>query len=75
MLPRIAEHFTVEGALGVVVVDASRLAVIEQQYGAEAHQPLAGLRSRLGPRRALLLSEEELLLVSPARCLTANYQT
>jgi len=38
VLPRIAEHFTVEGALGVVVVDASRLAVIEQQYGAEAHQ-------------------------------------
>ncbi|MDP7572270.1 MAG: EAL domain-containing protein, partial [Myxococcota bacterium] len=37
-LPRITEHFTLEGALGVVVVDAARLAVIEQQYGVEAHQ-------------------------------------
>jgi len=37
-LPRIADHFTLEGALGVVVVDASQLTAIERQYGVEAHQ-------------------------------------
>jgi EAL domain-containing protein (putative c-di-GMP-specific phosphodiesterase class I) len=37
-LPRIKDHFTLEGALGVVVIDASRLGVIERQYGTEAHQ-------------------------------------
>jgi EAL domain-containing protein (putative c-di-GMP-specific phosphodiesterase class I) len=36
-LPRITEQFTLEGALGVVVVEASRLGVIERQYGAEAY--------------------------------------
>ena len=44
VLPRITEHFTLEGALGVVVVDASRLAVIEQQYGAEEERPQRHLR-------------------------------
>ncbi len=37
VLSRITDHFTLEGALGIVVVDASRLGVIERQYGAEAH--------------------------------------
>ena len=37
-LPRIKDHFTLEGALGVISIDASRLGVIERQYGTEAHQ-------------------------------------
>ena len=37
-LSRITAHFTLEGALGVVLVDASRLAVIERQYGGDAHR-------------------------------------
>ena len=38
VLPQVATHFDLVGALGVVAVDASRLSVIEQQYGVEAHQ-------------------------------------
>jgi EAL domain-containing protein (putative c-di-GMP-specific phosphodiesterase class I) len=37
-LSRITAHFTLEGTLGVVLVDASRLGVIERQYGGEAHR-------------------------------------
>ena len=37
-LPEITAHFTVEGALGVICVDASRLGVIERQYGGEANR-------------------------------------
>jgi len=37
-LPQITAHFTLEGALGVICVDASRLGVIERQYGGEAHR-------------------------------------
>ena len=37
-LSRITAHFTLEGALGVVLVDASRLAVIARQYGGDAHR-------------------------------------
>lgn len=36
-LQRITDHFTLEGALGVVVVDAAGLGAIERQYGAEAY--------------------------------------
>src|SRR5215471_17212663 len=35
-LPRIASRFTLSGALGVVVVDASALTPIEVAYGGEA---------------------------------------
>lgn len=38
VLPQVAEYFDLAGALGVVAVDASRLSVIEHQYGVEAHQ-------------------------------------
>ncbi len=34
----ITTHFTVEGALGVLLVDASRIGVIERQYGGEAQR-------------------------------------
>ena len=37
-LSRITAHFTLEGAIGILVIDASRLAVIERQYGGEAHR-------------------------------------
>jgi EAL domain-containing protein (putative c-di-GMP-specific phosphodiesterase class I) len=37
-LSRITAHFTLEGAIGLLVIDASRLAVIERQYGGEAHR-------------------------------------
>jgi EAL domain-containing protein (putative c-di-GMP-specific phosphodiesterase class I) len=37
-LSRITAHFTLEGALGLVLIDASRLGVIERQYGGEAHR-------------------------------------
>ena len=37
-LPQITAQFTLEGALGDIVIGASRLAVIESQYGAEAHR-------------------------------------
>ncbi len=37
-LSRITAHFTLEGAIGILVVDASRLAVIEREYGGEAHR-------------------------------------
>jgi EAL domain-containing protein (putative c-di-GMP-specific phosphodiesterase class I) len=37
-LPTITAHFTLEGALGLVVIDASRLGVVERQYGGEAHR-------------------------------------
>lgn len=37
-LPQITEQFTLEGALGVIVVDAARLGAVERQYGGEAHQ-------------------------------------
>ncbi len=37
-LPQITAQFTREGALGVIVIGASRLSVIERQYGAEAHR-------------------------------------
>ena len=38
VLPRITAQFTLEGALGVIVIGASRLSVIERRYGAEAHR-------------------------------------
>ncbi len=45
VMPRLGEalgaittQFTLEGALGVLLVDASRLAVIERQYGGEAQR-------------------------------------
>jgi EAL domain-containing protein (putative c-di-GMP-specific phosphodiesterase class I) len=38
VLSRITAQFTLEGALGVVVIGASRLAVIERQYGGEAYR-------------------------------------
>ena len=37
MLPRIEEQFADDGALGVVLVDASPLAQIERRYGASAY--------------------------------------
>jgi EAL domain-containing protein (putative c-di-GMP-specific phosphodiesterase class I) len=37
-LSRITAHFTLEGTLGVVLIDASRLSVIERQYGGDAHR-------------------------------------
>jgi EAL domain-containing protein (putative c-di-GMP-specific phosphodiesterase class I) len=37
-LSKITSHFTVSGALGLLVLDASRIGVIERQYGAEAHR-------------------------------------
>jgi len=37
-LSRITAHFTLEGAIGILVIDASRLAAIERQYGGEAHR-------------------------------------
>ena len=37
-LSEITAHFTLEGALGVLLIDASRLGVIERQYGGEALQ-------------------------------------
>jgi len=37
-LSRVTAHFTLEGTLGVVFIDASRLAVIERQYGGDAHR-------------------------------------
>jgi EAL domain-containing protein (putative c-di-GMP-specific phosphodiesterase class I) len=37
-LSEVTEQFTLEGALGVALIDASRLGVIERQYGAEAHR-------------------------------------
>jgi EAL domain-containing protein (putative c-di-GMP-specific phosphodiesterase class I) len=41
-LARISSHFTIEGALGVLCVDASRLGVIERQYGDEAYRRSIG---------------------------------
>jgi EAL domain-containing protein (putative c-di-GMP-specific phosphodiesterase class I) len=41
-LPRIIERFTRVGAVGLVLIDASRLAAIERQYGAEAHRGAMG---------------------------------
>jgi EAL domain-containing protein (putative c-di-GMP-specific phosphodiesterase class I) len=37
-LSSITAHFTLAGALGVVLIDASRMGVIERQYGGEAHR-------------------------------------
>jgi EAL domain-containing protein (putative c-di-GMP-specific phosphodiesterase class I) len=41
-LSRIAEQFTRDGALGLIVVDASALSAIEERYGCEAHRRAQG---------------------------------
>jgi EAL domain-containing protein (putative c-di-GMP-specific phosphodiesterase class I) len=37
-LSRITAHFTLEGALGLLLIDAADFSEIERSYGAEAHQ-------------------------------------
>jgi EAL domain-containing protein (putative c-di-GMP-specific phosphodiesterase class I) len=48
-LSRITAHFTLEGALGLLLIDAGPFAEIERAYGAEAHQhAISGLGSLVG---------------------------
>ena len=47
-LSRITDHFTLEGALGLLLIDAADFAEIERSYGADAHQrAMSGLGSRV----------------------------
>jgi EAL domain-containing protein (putative c-di-GMP-specific phosphodiesterase class I) len=63
VLPGIVARFSLEGALGVVLVDASALKCIERQYGGDAHrraiQGLAALVHELVGER---LSIDDLLV-------------
>jgi hypothetical protein len=43
-LSRITAHFTLEGALGLLLIDAAAFAEIERAYGADAHQQMAACR-------------------------------
>ena len=48
-LSRITAHFTLEGALGLLLIDAGDFAEIERVYGADAHQrAMSGLGLRVG---------------------------
>jgi hypothetical protein len=47
LLPRIVQQFDDEGALGVLLVDASPLAEIERQYGARAYRQAFGALAAL----------------------------
>jgi EAL domain-containing protein (putative c-di-GMP-specific phosphodiesterase class I) len=48
-LSRITAHFTLEGALGLLLIDAGDFAEIERSYGADAHQrAMSGLGSLVG---------------------------
>jgi EAL domain-containing protein (putative c-di-GMP-specific phosphodiesterase class I) len=48
-LSRITAHFTLEGALGLLLIDAGGFAEIERAYGADAHQrAMSGLGSLVG---------------------------
>jgi len=48
-LSRITAHFTLEGALGLLLIDAGDFAEIERTYGAEAHQrAMSGLGLLVG---------------------------
>jgi EAL domain-containing protein (putative c-di-GMP-specific phosphodiesterase class I) len=53
-ISRITAHFTLEGALGLLAIDASGLASIERQYGGEAH---ARAMNDLGALVSELLAE------------------
>ena len=41
-LPWITDHFTLEGALGLLLIDGSDLAAIERSYGSAAHERALG---------------------------------
>ena len=62
-LARISTHFTLEGALGMIAIDAAGLSEIERSYGGEA---LAGAMNGLGALVADLIGDrlgiEDLIL-------------
>lgn len=47
LLPRIVRQFDDEGALGVLLIDATPLADIERQYGAPAYRQSFGALATL----------------------------
>ncbi len=60
---RITAHFTLEGALGLLLIDAADFAEIERIYGADAHQrAMSGLGARVGELIGPRLSVNDLVL-------------
>ena len=55
VLARVSEQFTTEGFLGVLIVDASSLAEIEESFGDAAHR---NAQNQLGQLISELLAEQ-----------------